>query len=288
MKVNNLIKYIKEQNQRVIITYIEGTMSFIVYKLLTNTFEKIEPIVSQEIKFKALPYNSRHCNIANQNKIFITGGLQNELTACFYDYDINLLGELPDMKYEKFSHTMIGLYDELFVLGGHSSSKVEVYHTEFEDWNDLPDLNYDRQDPGICIINDNILYVFMGYSYIEGRMLKNFEKLHLDNRQKGWKLLSVFNPIDLNAITTHCAIFPYENGVIIFGGFKEGNSVDSVTFFHLESYVLSRIPIKMPFTTAFQEKSFYTLDNSDYYIFTWGSNRLLNFKPDKLTLKEII
>ena len=262
-------------------------MSFIVYKLLTNSFEKVIPNVSEGITFKVLPYNSGYCNISNQNKIFISGGLQYEKCFCFYDFDINHLGELRSMNYTKYSHSMIAYKDEVFVIGGYDSMKVEVYHTEFEDWTNLPDLNYDRQDAGVCIIN-NILYVFLGYSSSQGKVSRNFERLNLEDRDKGWKLLSVFNPIDLNAVTCNCAIFPYEEGVIIFGGFKEGSCIDSVTFFHLESYVLSRIKIKMPFATAFKEKSFYTLDNNDFFLFTYGSNRLLNFNINNLKLEEVL
>ena len=86
--------------------------------------------------------------------------------CCSYDYDINFINELPDMKTSRQMHSMINIDERIFIIGGDHCKKVECLNLHFEDWKKYPDMNYDRREPGVGVVigvENTYLYVFKKY-----------------------------------------------------------------------------------------------------------------------------
>lgn len=291
INLKDIETYVKErQSQKVLITYEEGGEEFLVYNVRTMKLEKNIPEISSGIKFDKFPYNSRYCHIAKENKIVISGGIYNETGICSYDYDTNYLMDLPRMKRERQLHSMVSIGDNVFIIGGIASKSVDSFNLDFEDYQEYPDMNYDRKDPGVCIVNDCILYVFMGYSQSSGDIARNFERIDISAEPYSayWELLPIQNPYDLKVFKTHQAIIQYESGFLFLGGFLNSTCDKNVHYFSMDDYSFRRSKFCLPTETAFGEKSMITFDNNDYYLFTYGTLKLIKYDSKKSSILELI
>lgn len=283
-----------EQSQRVIISYIEGALEIYFYKVFNQRFDKIVPDKSKWIKFEVFPYNSRYCNIKSENKIVISGGVDHEKMCCVYDYDINSINELPNMPTARQMHSMINIDDRVFFVGGNHCKKVECLSLHFEDWTQYPDLNYDRREAGLGIIKgieNSYLYAFMGYSNTLGENCRHLERLdlNLDHDESKWQLLPIQNPQIFDyPYVTHLGIVNYKNGFLLIGGIANTTCTRDVHYYDIENYSLERSIFKLPFEGAFAEKSMFTYDDKDYYLFSFGTYRLIKFDTKQNCLVELI
>jgi hypothetical protein len=292
--------FVKEQQeiQRVMISYEEAGTEFIIYKIKNMRFEQIIPEISPRVKFPEgkFPYNSRYCQIMKDNQLMISGGINYDFSCCLYDYDTNYLMDLPSMNFERQNHTMINVdNDRVFVVGGYLSKKVECFSLEYEDWKKYPDLNYDRKDPSCAVIkslNGFFLYCFMGHSNSFSEICQNFERIKIDHNEipEKWELFPVHNPFDLNFVRTHFAILPIgETGLLFIGGFFNKQSTKDIAFFDFEDYCMKRSQHKLPISTAFSEKWMMTFDQGkEYYLFTYGFNKIIRWDGKKQIIGEII
>jgi len=276
------------------LTYTEGSLEIIYYKVFNQKFDKIIPNKSKWVKFETFPYNSRYCNIKSENKIVISGGVDYEKFCCFYDYDINFINELPDMITPRQMHSMINVEDRVFIIGGNHCKKVECLNLIFEDWIQYPDLNYDRREAGVGVIQTlyhNYLYVFMGYSMTLSETCRNLERLDLneDIEEANWQLLPIQNPHFFEyPYVTHLGITNYKEGFLFLGGIANTTCTRQVYYYDTETFCLEKTIFKLPFETAFSEKNMFSYDDNDYFLFTFGTYRLIKFDTKQNCLVEII
>jgi hypothetical protein len=274
-------------------TAIEGTLDVFFFKVYNQKFDKITAELSNNIYFKYFPYNSRYCNIKKENKMIISGGVDYENMICSYDYDINKVEELPDMKYPRQMHSMINIDERIFIIGGNHSRKVECFNMHFEDWVIYSDMNYDRRECGLAIVKgetETFLYAFMGYSNIIGNNAKNLERLNidLDSDESQWQILPIQNPHFFeDCYITNFGVINYKKGFLIIGGISNSTSTKNVYYYDLDEFALHRTIYKLPFESSFSEKNMFTYCDNDFYLFTYGTLKLIKFDKKQNCLTEI-
>jgi hypothetical protein len=274
-------------------TIKEGTLDVFFYKVYNQKFDKITPELSKNIEFKYFPYNSRYCNIKKENKIIISGGIDYENMLCSYDYDINKIEELPDMKYPRQMHSMINIDERIYIIGGNHSNKVECFNMHFEDWVIYSDMNYDRRECGLAIVkgeNDTFIYAIMGYSNTIGNNAINLERLNidLDPDESDWQLLPIQNPHFFeDCYITNFGVFTYKKGFLIIGGISNTSSTKNVYYYDIDEFSLERSIYKLPFESSFSEKNMFTYNDNDFYLFTYGTLKLIKFDKKQNCLTEI-
>lgn len=295
VKIKNVETYVKEQQQKVLITYEEGGEGhkFIIFKQKTNKLEIIAAETSNRIKFEKFPYNSRSCHVIRQNKLIISGGVNNETAICSYDFDLNYLMDLPAMNYQRQQHSMINVdEDRVFMIGGSGSNAVECLSLEFEDYTKYPNMHYDRKDPSVCLVNNKFLYVFSGYSQECGEVAKNFETLNISEEpfDSKWHLMPMNNPYDFIAYRVQSAVVSYNEGFLFLGGLSNYKCTKEILYFDLVDFKFTISKFSLPFPTAFPEKSFVNLDveGSDCYLFNYGSSKLIKYDKQKSSIHEVI
>jgi hypothetical protein len=258
-------------------TYEEGSDYILVFKTLNYAFDKLIPDRSSKFPFKAFPYNSRYCHLQHDNIIVITGGCLWEQGCCLYDYDMNYLCELPDMSANRQMHSMVNIGKNVYVIGGLGVKSVECFNLDYETWDTLPDLNYDRRDPGVCVVDDCFIYVFMGYSQYISDICKNFERFDTKSLKGKWELLPVNDYVGY-MLRTHCGVVRHDDGFLIVGGFAAASkSLASVCYFDVSDFTLKQSDYKLPFSATFAEKCMFNLNDNESYLFTYATLRLIKF-----------
>jgi hypothetical protein len=149
--------------------------------------------------------------------------------------------QLPSLKY---SHTSGGLAihsksSSLICLSGSKCKTVEKYTDELlikgygkkkskgdtseMQWNNLPELSYDRANAGYVVVND-YLYAFFGYSASSNKSLHSIERLDLSKDYIGsyfeWDIIKYNrgDGVSMNLQGFICVDSKDENEIIIVGG----------------------------------------------------------------------
>ena len=198
------------------------------------------------------------------------------------------------MKTSRQMHSMINIDERIFIIGGDHCKKVECLNLHFEDWKKYPDMNYDRREPGVGVVigvENTYLYVFMGYSNTLRETARHLERLdiNVDPVEGKWQLLPIQNPHFFeNPYVSHFGVLNFKDGFLIMGGIYNSTCVRSVYYFDLEDYNLKRSIYKLPFDAAFSEKNMFSYDEKDFYLFSFGTLRLIKYDSKQTCLIELI
>ena len=150
-------------------------------------------------------------------------------------------------------------------------------------------MKYDRKDPSVCVVNDKFLYVFMGFSSQVGDIARNFEKLDITQQpfDCDWNLLPIHD-YDNRSLKSLSAVVSFENGFLFLGGFIKGSSHHGVNFLDMEDYCFKTSRFRLPYESAFAEKAMFSIDDKDFYLFTYGSMKLITYSVKLQTIHDVL
>jgi hypothetical protein len=69
--------------------------------------------------------------------------------------------------------------------------KCEKYDIFNDEWIEIPEINFHRQNAALAIHNQRYLYAFCGYDGF--RNVDSFERLDFENEQAGWEIFDLKN-----------------------------------------------------------------------------------------------
>lgn len=165
--------------------------------------EKVH-IISDNIDYllKNFNYTSSYCNGADS--LFLSGGeYENNgdtiLSSAFIEYNLsnlssNKLDNEFGLIYPRKSHSMIYIpNDFIFIVGGYDCLKVEFYDRKKNSLNYHSDLNEEKIEPALSLINNSYLYAFSG-----SNNQASFERINLRSDKTKWEQINVKCSVDLN------------------------------------------------------------------------------------------
>jgi hypothetical protein len=151
-------------------------------------------------------------------------------------------------------------YRNLFVLGGINNNKVEKLELESEDIVEFPDLNEPRSHFTCCLINDDLLYVFFGFSQSQNKCINSIEYINLQQVQKGFNLILCDDAL---YEIKNMSVIPYNKEHMIIVG---GETKDKKYNKHLIKFngVNNKLEI-------INKDAFYNKNNGQGYLFSKNS-----------------
>ncbi len=291
--------------QKVLMTYVENKEEFIIFNFQTKALYTKIPQKSSTVKFeKGMPYNSRHCNYKKDNKLYFSGGIDHYNLLYEYDYDLNYLTQIQVILRSSYQcHSMLTYGDYIYIIGGYNNKSCDSYNIREESVNKeftLPDLNYDRTDPGLCVVNHEYLIVFAGYSIIEKDHMSTIERIKLYNpvdyyssinlrKCNSWELLPIYTPGNSKPYkrSNMAMLSQHGNQVLLLGGMGIGVVKDESFVFDFRNYTIGRSLYELPFELGFGEKTLVTDDGKNYYGFNYAANKLLRINTETIQCFEI-
>ncbi len=139
----------------------ENTSKVIIYNIYTNKIEEIETGFKFPFFFSSIIINpyiyltggiDKNNNINNYIIRFRRNGIKN-----FSNYTIGTLKS----KHYNHSSIFIPFLNSIFIISGSKNKKCESFNILNEKTEFIPSLNYSRENSGLCLINEKILYVFL-------------------------------------------------------------------------------------------------------------------------------
>ena len=190
------------------------------------------------------------------------------------------LYNLPPMLEKKYNHCMIELkcLGDIGVIGGYNSKNCEYFsnNKKKKEWKNMPDLNYIRESPSCCVLNEKNIFCFFGYDNALNKYNDSIEKISLEEKNKKWEEIKPLG-MKKNMERKGASCLVYNNKekdyIFIVGGINnvENETKDILIYNNIENKI-ERKKNRLPFKCSFNQNSFNLLCNGFYCNFDINSS----------------
>ena len=195
---NDIRSYISKR------TYLIGGLTFdnpnsiglFIYNKLLNSTLSFEYSTNFYAQMKLVNQFSAYCNALN--KLYISGGeiQKNVITDSFICLDLNEIQNnifnptiLCNLKIKRYWHSMIYIPEKyIFIIGGPNEVNVELYDINSNITKIDSQLNIDRCEPSLILVNNKFLYAFFGFHLYES-FINSIERCNLHRRNRNWEMV---------------------------------------------------------------------------------------------------
>ena len=202
---------------------------------------KISVESNAENLLKNFNHKSSYCNGADH--LFLSGGelevnSENILSNFFLAIDLkaHLSASSEEAKqgliHARKSHSMIHIPNEyVFIVGGSKCLKVEYYDLKNKKCFDHSELNEERVEPSLSLVDNSLLYCFTGLNTGKGHS-KNFERIKLRTNSTKWEKVEVKFDQNVSKFSQmFFAVTYFKNDSVIFlGGLDFEQSKNNYAF----------------------------------------------------------
>ena len=195
---NDIRNYISKR------TYLIGCLTFdnpnsiglFIYNKLNNSTLSFEYSSNVYAQMKVVNQLSAYCNALN--KLYISGGeIQKDvITDSFMCLDLDEIQKnifnptiLCKLQVKRYWHSMIYIPEKyIFIIGGPNEINVELYNIETNISRIDSQLNVDRCEPSLILVNNKFLYAFFGFHLYES-FINSIERCNLHKKNRNWEMV---------------------------------------------------------------------------------------------------
>ncbi|MCQ2817591.1 MAG: hypothetical protein MJ252_10035 [archaeon] len=224
-------EYVKRTQCLGLPTMDSDSFSLYVYNIGNNSIDSFNYDITQENMELSLFNNfSAICN--GNNYLFISGGdkpsedpLHPESLDIFYKIDLTQSNEkslvcekLPNLNVPKTFHSMIYVPPfYIFIVGGEGTNTVELYDMQNNTLQVDSELNEQRSETSLCLVNNTHLYAFYGFR-LHHTFVNSIERCNLQKGKRSWEMVNFKCPEDILPSQSFYSTFLCDyNKVILLG-----------------------------------------------------------------------
>ena len=173
-----------------------NSIGIFIYNKLNNSTLSFEYSTNAYPQIKVVNQFSAYCNALN--KLYISGGeiQKNVITDSFICIDLDEIQKnifnptiLCNLQKKRYWHSMIYIPEKyIFIIGGPNEINVELYNIETNISRIDSQLNIDRCEPSLILVNNKFLYAFFGFHLYESFM-NSIERCNLHKRNRNWEMV---------------------------------------------------------------------------------------------------
>ena len=292
------------ENTKFIGSLILDNLEYLGISILNISNEKMLTYHYSNEKNKELRKFNLFSAICNgKNNLYISGG-ENNGSECLSDfYEINLanvnkeniqMRKLTNLIEGRTWHSMIYIPNKyIFIVGGIGNKNVELYDIENNIIQKDSELNEERSECSLCMVNDIYLYAFCGF-LIHQNFTNSIERCNLRKQIRKWEMVNyklennvIFNP-------SFFGVGYYKDKILLLGGNenneeKNDNYIISIGINGNEDSI-EDFSSNEQFINVYREKFFIPFNNDYSLIIPLISNNsqvlFLNNEEGKITRKE--
>lgn len=241
------------------------------YNIINNQLNVIEA------SFKDLSLNqflnfSRSINV--NGTLFVNGGWDDSKKMALkyhlsFDSSSWKIVEEPEMLYGHSAHSLIYVPPNyIYVVSGSGIGKCEKYDINSKVWEEIPEINYHRQNTSLFYHNEQYLYAFGGLCWDDSLndfvFVETVERLDIgfgcNDESYKWEIVPTLKSKDNVVISKSVmTVVPISsNKVLLVGGmFKDQTYSDDIILFDFEKLEFSFLEdLKLEKKTCFPNKYF--------------------------------
>ena len=191
---------------------------------VSSTFSYSNEVHDQLSKFN--PF-SAICN--GRNYLFISGGENqnnnNEILDDFYLIDLSKLNEntiitekLPNLIEARTWHSMIFIPNNfIYIVGGNGNKNVELYDIDNKTIIQDSELNQERSECSLCMVNNYYLYAFCGF-LLHKTFNNTIERCNLRREKRKWEIVNYTLENNIQFNPSFFGVGYYNDKILLLGG----------------------------------------------------------------------
>ena len=248
---------------------VENTKEIIIYYIHEKKIEKLNFEYSS-LTFGCIPSSCAWYNL--NNYLYITGGILNMRSNQIfvrYNPEKNNLERLRDIPYGKEQHSIcVDAKDNMYLVGG-TTKIILKYGLKKGKWNLLKnELNISRRHP-ICLIHDEILYVFFGIDDNDN-YINSYEKIDLKENKS-----ELINTGDYHLVGG--TYIDFGDFIYIFGGKNEKGVTNKSIKFNLSDGKVEDGDVTLVEPALFHQGKLQKIGESTYGNFSLVDHSFIKF-----------
>ena len=231
-------KYQKQKpiSDQLLFKYLAQSQSIICFDFITKSFHYFN-----YADFNNFDTNNTN-NPATEGALFLThNSLLYMITGSNYDmlysytFKTNSINKLCQLNNNHHFGAFTSINsDELLCAGGSHNKKVEVYNIHKNEWKELPELNVERSEFALCVVNNTYIYALFGYNAVTKEYLNTIECLDLammkGNEQWKWKYLKYKNDEMISMFIKGHIAGTFGERIIVVGGVNGNDNAPEENF----------------------------------------------------------
>jgi hypothetical protein len=199
------------------------------FDLIKNKFEIFELVNSN--KFEE-DFNSDSVLTLNTPEGFfvVTGINSNQIF--YFDYEERSMKLYAQLAYNHKSGGLVyySKNNGLYCLSGNHIKSCEKLSLSDDHLETFSEMLNDRAHSSYVIMNENYLYAFFGYSYLNATYLDSIERINLDASESNWELIDYSyykNAIFSTCLKSFVCLQKNEEEILIIGGYDGKNRTNN-------------------------------------------------------------
>ena len=236
----NAIEAYRKDNKIIGSAIMDSTDIFGIITYEINT-RSLNPYYYQRNEYPELIYfNSftAYCNA--KNCLYFSGGekeqsyeveeksaqynefISIDLTKLSSNNDKLEINQLPNLNIPRTWHSMIFVPNKyIFIVGGSNTKSVELYDMEEKKLTKDSELNEERCEATLCLVNNIYLYAFYGF-FLHKDYNNSIERCNLLKEERKWEDIYAVEKSALRFKPSFFAISYFKNDLLLIGGNDAG------------------------------------------------------------------
>ena len=236
----NAIEAYRKDNKIIGSAIMDSTDIFGIITYEINT-RSLNPYYYQRNEYPELIYfNSftAYCNA--KNCLYFSGGekeqsyeveeksaqynefISIDLTKLSSNNDKLEINQLPNLNVPRTWHSMIFVPNKyIFIVGGSNTKTVELYDMEEKKLTKDSELNEERCEATLCLVNNVYLYAFYGF-FLHKDYNNSIERCNLLKEERKWEDIYAVEKSALRFKPSFFAISYFKNDLLLIGGNDAG------------------------------------------------------------------
>ena len=236
----NAIEAYRKDNKIIGSAIMDSTDIFGIITYEINT-RSLNPYYYQRNEYPELIYfNSftAYCNA--KNCLYFSGGekeqsyeveeksaqynefISIDLTKLSSNNDKLEINQLPNLNVSRTWHSMIFVPNKyIFIVGGSNTKTVELYDMEEKKLTKDSELNEERCEATLCLVNNIYLYAFYGF-FLHKDYNNSIERCNLLKEERKWEDIYAVEKSALRFKPSFFAISYFKNDLLLIGGNDAG------------------------------------------------------------------
>ena len=236
----NAIEAYRKDNKIIGSAIMDSTDIFGIITYEINT-RSLNPYYYQRNEYPELIYfNSftAYCNA--KNCLYFSGGekeqsyeveeksaqynefISIDLTKLSSNNDKLEINQLPNLNVPRTWHSMIFVPNKyIFIVGGSNTKTVELYDMEEKKLTKDSELNEERCETTLCLVNNIYLYAFYGF-FLHKDYNNSIERCNLLKEERKWEDIYAVEKSALRFKPSFFAISYFKNDLLLIGGNDAG------------------------------------------------------------------
>jgi len=175
---------------------------------------------------------SAYCNALN--KLYISGGEieNNQITDSFICIDLNevqknifIPTQLCSLKRKRYWHSMIYIPEKfIFIVGGPNETSVELYDIDKNISTIDSQLNNERCEPSLILVNNKFLYAIFGFHLYES-FINSIERCNIQRKKRIWENVEYKLDNTSNLVRAFFGVSYVSNNIILVSDKENQNDL---------------------------------------------------------------